>query len=84
MEQYNWHSDMELVLTLSDKAPTPKAVTSPKFYSQYKFIISKYKGRTEIKRFVPSWALDIVCSMLDNDTNVKGYTYQMTYKGNIK
>jgi len=83
MEKYNWKNDRELKLLLSDTAPAPKAVTGPKFYSQYRFVIQT-KDKTEIKNFVPGWALPVVKKMLDNDSNVRRYTYERVYKGNTK
>ena len=84
MEKYNWRNDTALMIALADKGTAPVAVSAPKFYSQYKFIIYKHKGRTEVKRFVPEWAINIVSHMLDQDPNVKGYWHELTYKGNIK
>lgn len=84
MEKYNWKDDMELRIELSDRAPVPVAVTGPKFYSQYQFIIQKKHGAAEVKNFVPEWAVNIVSAMLDKDPGVKNYTYKLTYKGNRK
>lgn len=82
MEKYNWRDDPELRIMLADTTPAPKAVTGPKFYSQYRFVIMK-KHDTIVKNFVPEWAVDIVKKMLDADPNVRSYFYQRIYKGNI-
>jgi len=82
MAKYNWREDPELCVWLSDSAPAPKAVTGPKFYSQYKFVVRRDHG-IEINRFVPDWPLSLICKMLDNDSTVKDYFYEQTFKGNI-
>lgn len=82
MEKFNWQKDPALTTWLCDSAPAPQAVTGPKFYSQYKFVIRRNHD-IEIKKFVPSWALPIVCKMLDTDNAVRDYFYELTYKGNL-
>ena len=81
MEKYNWKDDTGLLIALADKGRAPAVVTGPKFDSQYKFVIQKHNGRTEVKKFVPEWGLQIVCSILDKDETVKRYSYERTYKG---
>lgn len=78
MEKYNWKSDSELCVWLMDSAPTPKAITGPKFDPMYKFVIRR-KNDTEIKNFVPEWGLKIVCSILDADASVVNYWYKQIY-----
>lgn len=82
MEKYNWKEDPELRVWLLDSAPAPKAIKAPKFDSLYKFVIHRNQD-VEIKKFVPEWALPIVSKMLDRDTSVRDYYYEMTYKGNV-
>ncbi len=84
MEKYDWKTDTELWVWLCDSTPAPKAVTGPKFYSVYKFVIEKKHVAVEVKNFVPEWALPVVCRMLDNDSTVKDYFYECMYKGNIR
>lgn len=83
MGKYNWKDDPQLRVWLMDSAPAPKAISGPKFYSQYRFVIRKTSGDVEVKQFVPEWALNIVKNMLDADSTVRDYFYNLTYKGNV-
>lgn len=80
MGKEDWKNDIELAIWLLDSAPSPKAVVGKKFDTQYKFVIQKYTGEVEVKKFVPEWALDIYISILNDDKNVKNFTYEIYYK----
>lgn len=83
MNKYNWKEDTELLLALSDRAQCSEAVKEPCFDSQYEIYICKRRGRGELKRFVPGWAVPVVVAMLVKDAEVKGYHIRRTYRGNI-